>query len=81
MRLGMYAIYDKLTGYMVPSYQQNDEQAIRAFAYDVTSQDMTLIKANPEDFNLQKVGIYDTDTGVVESTPITILCDAGQFLR
>lgn len=81
MKLGMYAIYDKMTGFMIPSFQQNDEQAIRQFGYDVTSTDMSLIKANPADFNLQKVGIYDTETGVIEPTKITILCDAGQFIR
>lgn len=81
MKLGMYAIYDKMTGFMVPSFQQNDEQAIRAFKYDLNSEDMNLIQANPEDFNLQKVGIYDTDTGIVEPVQIKILCDAGQLVR
>ena len=60
MILGIYAIYDKMTGYLVPTFQQNDEQAKRAFSYDLTSEEMTLLKANPEDFQLEKVGTYDT---------------------
>lgn len=81
MKLGMYAIYDKMTGFMQPQFYQNDGQAVRAFEYDITSQEMNLIKANPEDFNLQKVGTYDTDTGLVEPEQIKILCDAGVILR
>lgn len=77
----MYAIYDKMTGYMIPAFHQNDEQAKRAFAFDIQSNEMSLINANPEDFNLQKVGTYDTDTGTVEPLKVTILCDAGQFTR
>lgn len=81
MKIGVYAVYDKMTGYMLPTFKQNDAQAIRDFGYDITSQEMNLIKANPEDFNLQKIGTYDNDTGVIEPCTITILCDAGQFTR
>ena len=81
MKLGMYAIYDKMTGYMVPSYQQNDEQAIRAFAYDVSCEDMSLIKANPDDFQLERVGEYDTNTGTVTGESPCVLVTAGSILR
>ena len=59
MILGIYAVYDKMTGYMLPSYKYNDEQAIRDFGYDITSNEMSLINANPTDFNLQKIGTYE----------------------
>lgn len=81
MRLVVCAIYDKATGFMIPSFQQNEAQAIRSFGMDVNNPELSLINANPEDFNLQKVGYYDTETGVIESCPITILADAGQFIR
>lgn len=81
MKLGAYAIYDKMTGYMVPSFQQNDEQAIRAFSYDLTGEEMNLIKANPNDFQLEKVGSYDTDTGQLEGCQPVILITAGTILR
>ena len=76
MRLGMYCIYDKMTGYTVPSYQQNDEQAARAFAYDLNSVDMSLLKANPEDFQLECVGYFDTDTGEIEPCNPAVICTA-----
>ena len=81
MKLGMYAIYDKMTGYMVPSFQQNDEQAVRAFAYDLNHEEMNLLKANPEDFQLEKVGVYDTNTGEVEPSEIEVLITAREILR
>lgn len=81
MKLGAYAVYDKLTGYMLPTFKLNDEQAIRDFGYDIQSEDMSLINVNPTDFNLQKVGTYDTETGVIEPCKIEILADAGRFIR
>ena len=81
MKLGVYAIYDKMTGFMVPSYHQNDEQAVRAFTYDVSSEEMSLIKANPDDFQLERVGYYDTDTGTLEGCKNEILITAGTVLR
>lgn len=76
MKLGLYSIYDKMTGYMVPSYQQNDEQAARAFAFDVNSSDMSLLKVNPEDFQLERVGYFDTDTGEIEPCKPVVICTA-----
>ena len=76
MKLGMYSIYDKLTGYMVPSYQQNDERAARAFNYDFNSSDMYILKMYPEDFQLERVGYFDTDTGTIEACKPAVICTA-----
>lgn len=81
MKLIVAAIYDKMTGYLIPSFHQNEGQAVRAFENDLKSPEMSLIMANPQDFNLQLVGTYDTETGVIEPETIKILCDAGQFVR
>ena len=81
MILCVYAVYDKLTGFMLPTFKSNDAQAIRDFGYDINSEDMNIINANPADFNLQKIGTYDTNTGVIEPTKIEIIADAGQFIR
>ena len=81
MILGAYAVYDKLTGYMTPNFQANDNFAIRTFDYELKSSEMSLISAKPEDFSLCRIGTYDTDTGVLHAEPIVILVDAGQLLR
>lgn len=81
MKLGMYSIYDKKVGYMIPSFQQNDELAIRNFELDITSPEAKAINVHPEDFNLQKIGEYDTETGFIEPVKITVLVDAGSFIR
>lgn len=77
---GLYAVYDKMTGFMPVSTQENDQVAIRNFGYDVQSIDRNIINANPEDFNLQKLGTFDTLTGEIKSLQITIIADANQFL-
>ena len=81
MKLGIYSIYDKMTGYMVPSYQQNDGQAARAFAYDINSPEMSLLKANPEDFQLERVGYFDTDTGDIEPCKHYIIATAAMEIK
>lgn len=81
MKLGLYSIYDKKVGYMIPSFVQNDELAIRNFELDITSEEARAIKIHPENFNLQKVGEYDTDTGIITTLPIKVLVDAGTFVR
>ena len=81
MILSVYAVYDKLTGFMLPVFKSNDAQAIRDFGYDINSEEMNIINVNPTDFNLQKIGTYDTNTGVIEPTKIEIIADAGQFIR
>lgn len=81
MKLIVTSINDKMTGFMLPSFHQNKEQAIRSFEYDIKSPEMSLIKANPTDFNLQVVGTYDTETGVLEPSKIEIIADAGTLLR
>lgn len=81
MRFGLYCIYDKLTGYMVPAHHQNDNQAIRAFAYDINNAGENIINANVGDFALHRVGYFDTETGLIESCKIEILADAGSLLR
>ena len=80
MILGMYAIYDKHTGYLIPSFYQNDEVAKRAFHHDVNSPDMSLISANPDDFQLEKVGSYNTETSELIDCKPVIVCCATQFV-
>lgn len=81
MKLGLYAIYDKMTGYMVPTAQQNNEQAIRAFSYDINSEEMNMLKANPDDFQLERVGTYDTDTGEVIGQNLEIIATARSVMK
>lgn len=81
MILKMYSIYDKKVGFLVPSFQQNDLVAKRNFEIDMSSSDAVALNLHPEDFNLQLIGEYDTDTGIVKSLPIEVVCDAGEFVR
>lgn len=81
MKFGIYAIYDKHTGYLLPSFSQNDNVAIRSFALDVNNIEKTVLNVNPEDFNLQRIGSYDTDDGSIVSEPACIIVEAGMVLE
>lgn len=78
----MYAMYDKKIGYLVPSFQPNDAIAIRNFEQDITGREAReVFHLHPEDFNLQKVGTYDTDTGMITPQTPVVLVDAGEYIR
>lgn len=77
----MYAIYDKHTGYMAPTGYHNDEVAKRAFALDITSPEMKMIQANPEDFQLEHIGHYNTETGELKEHKAEIIITASEILR
>ena len=81
MIYNMYAIYDKRTGYMAPTGYQNHEVAKRAFALDINSAEMKLVQANPEDFQLEHIGHYNTETGELKEHKAEIICTAIEVLR
>lgn len=62
MKLGVYAMKDNLSGFVTPTFESNDEVAKRNFAYAISHKD-TLLYAQKKDFDLYKIGEYDTETG------------------
>lgn len=62
MILGVYAMKDNLSGFLSPTFESNDDVAMRNFAYAISHKD-TLLYAQKKDFDLYKIGEYDTDTG------------------
>lgn len=73
MIFGVYAVRDRLTGFLTPTTDQNDAAAIRnfQFACDNTA---TLMYSNPLDYELCKVGTFDSDLGVLSPiSPIEVL--------
>lgn len=62
MILGVYAIRDKHTGFMSLTTEQNDNCAMRNFAHAMQNVD-SLLYTHPDDFDLFRLGDYDTDSG------------------
>lgn len=64
MKLYMYSICDKYTSYIFPFPAYSDQAAIRNFAAEMNNNPVG--KDNPQDFELFKVGSFDSETGKIE---------------
>lgn len=65
MKLYMYSICDKYTNYIFPFPAYSDQAAIRNFSVEINSNPVA--KNSPADFDLFKVGSFDTESGIVEA--------------
>lgn len=66
MIYGVYAVKDRLTGFLPPTYDYSDGSAIRNFKFAVNNADSLFFKS-PEDYSLYKIGNYNSDTGKIEA--------------
>lgn len=66
MVFDLYAIKDCKSGYLAPQCDSNKDLAVRNFAQAIAS-GSSIMGFAPEDFELYKIGTYDTDCGLVTS--------------
>lgn len=68
----MYSIRDmKAMNFNSPFVQLNKALAIRVFA-DISRDPQSTINKHPEDFDLFEVGVFDSETGLVQAYENTI---------
>lgn len=79
MKLCLYAIKDDLTGFKSISMEDNDPCALRNFSYAVTSNE--IVKLNAKNYSLYKLGIYDTETGIIDSSMPELIVTADSITR
>lgn len=71
MKLSVYAIRDNKVGFMQPFVDSNDASAMRGFGFAVNGQGV--MSYSPADYDLFRVGSFDTDTGKLEEElPVNI---------
>jgi hypothetical protein len=73
MKYGIYSVRDKLSGYMNISLERGDAIATRSFTTLVNTPD-TILFANPSDYDLYKVGEFDSESGTIESCVPSFIC-------
>lgn len=66
MRYGIYAVYDKKTGFMRPVFETSDGVAIRNFENAVLGDTSTIFHTHPVDFSLSRLGFWESETGDFE---------------
>lgn len=76
----MHAIKDTKTGFLQPTCDINQETAVRNFAQAVNRKD-TIMGFSPSDFELYKVGEYDTESGIITPCPADFICGGMSFLE
>lgn len=83
MIMQLFAVYDKRAGeYSPPQCYPTYGVAERAFSDAINAPDSHLNK-HPEDYNLQLLGTYETEKGVImpNHQGPTIIVDAIQLLK
>lgn len=81
MKLKAYAVLDiKLGAYNNPFFMENDSMAIRSFG-DITNDERSVIYKHPEDYTLNKIGEYDTDSGELKAQKIEAMMNASNCVK
>lgn len=62
MIYGVYVIRDVKVGFLTPTFDVNDQSAIRNFCHAVVSSD-SILSTYASDFSLYRIGSYDSDDG------------------
>lgn len=60
---------------MPPQCDQNDQTAIRGFAYAVNNNNIMNFSA--KDYDLYKVGEFDVDKGIINAIKVPVLIASG----
>ncbi len=73
MKVGVYSMRDQLTGFMSPTFELNDQIAVRNFSFALKKPD-TLLFASAKDFDLCKIGEFDSETGALIPMDPKVIC-------
>lgn len=73
MKYPMYSYRDVKVGFMPPQCDQSDQSAIRGFSFAINGNN-GMMNFAPKDFDLYKVGEFDTDKGTVKACMPELIC-------
>lgn len=76
MKFNVYAIRDVKTGFLSPTFEVNDAVAMRNFQHAVMNSDSVLF-SHAKDFDLYKIGTYDSDAGKLLPVELPVVICAG----
>lgn len=73
MIIKVYAIKDKLQGFLTPTCNVNDECAKRDFAFALNN-NPGIMNFSPKDYDLYRIGEYNSDSGEIDKTLPIFIC-------
>lgn len=82
MKYELYCVKDNLVSFWAPQVEQNRDTAIRNFRRMI-NEGNGLPNYSPYDFDLYKVGIFDSEKGLVDPcTPIELVATgSGEVMK
>ena len=76
MKYPIFSVRDIKVGFGIPYVEQTDASAIRGFSYTVNARE-GVMNFSPKDYDLYKVGEFDTDKGVIIAAKLPTLMVSG----
>lgn len=77
MKFNVYAMRDLKSGFLTPTVDQNDAMAARNFASSIQRSEGVLF-THKSDFQLYRIGEFDTDLGVINPEDFPVLVADGK---
>lgn len=78
MKMKVYVMRDQRTSFMTPTFDLNDQSAIRNFEHAMLQKD-SLISSHVEDYSIYRIGEYDNSTGVITPEEPVLVLDGKAF--
>lgn len=76
MKFPVYSYRDKLIGFGTPLIDNSDQTAQRGFSMQMNNP-QSLNNFSPSDFDLYRIGVFDTDNGRIEPEDVPVLICTG----
>lgn len=82
MKLPVYAIRDvKANAFQQLTVASNDAVIVRSFAESIYNKRDSIMSFSPKDFDLYRIGVFNTETGIVEpESPVVLVVNAQEVL-
>lgn len=82
MILRVYSMQDRFSGFMQPTFELNDQVAIRNFEHAILATD-GILHSHPADFTLCYIGDFDSVSGVLKSVapPVVVVTGSAVSLQ
>lgn len=82
MIYGLYAMRDTKVGFLTPQIDANDKAASRQFKLALaTARAESIMGFCPEDFDLYKIGEFDSEKGTVSPLTVPAMISSGGSLE
>ena len=79
MEYNIYAVRDEKTGFLSPTLDASDAQAMRNFEHAVQTS-AGLLNSHKKDFSLYRIGRYDTDHATLTAEyPIVLVLEGADI--